>query len=154
MEIARRYSQARVLTAWPASDEMTRPFLGYIGQPLDVIRLENFSEAQMQRASQATSQFDVAFLFTTKWQPPHPLWQTLPFGEAIGERYFDYREDVSPEHAAALLGGRIVSYQNRNNEWVAIIALERVEDAKNGLESRVSSNRRVVLAPGESPLAH
>ncbi len=28
-----------------------------------------------------------------------------------------------------MLGGRIVSYQNRNNEWVAIIAIERVENA-------------------------
>ncbi len=128
-EIARRYPKARVLTAWPASDEMTRPYLGYIKQPMDVTRVENFSETEMERAAQATGEFDVVLMFTTKWQPPHPLWQTLPFGEAIQERFFDYHEDITPERAAALLGGRIVSYQNRNNEWVAIIAIERVENA-------------------------
>ena len=129
-ETARRFPHARVLTAWPASDEMTRPFLGYVKQPMDVIRVENFSEAEMEKAAKATGEFDVVFLFTTKWQPPHPLWQTLPFGEAIQKRFFDYHEDISPEGAATMLGGRIVRYENRNNEWVAIIAIERREDAR------------------------
>ena len=68
-----------------------------------------------------------------------PLWKTLPFGEALQKRFFDYHEDVTPERAAAMLGGRIVSYENRNNEWVAIIAIERVEDAKGSFEFQVSS---------------
>ena len=33
-ELSVRYPHARVLTAWPASDELTRPFLGYVKQPL------------------------------------------------------------------------------------------------------------------------
>ena len=140
-EIVRRFPHARVLTAWPASDEMTRPFLGYVKQPLDVIRVENLSEAEMEKAAKVTSEFDVVFLFTTKWQPPHPLWQTLPFGEAIQKRFFDYHEDITPERAAALLGGRIVRYENRNNEWTAIIVIERVENAKNSFEFQVSSFR-------------
>ena len=82
-EIAKRYPHARVLTAWPASDEMTRPFLGYVEQPMDVIRVENFSEVEMQRAAQAARQFDVAFVFSTKWQPPRPILRALPFGEAL-----------------------------------------------------------------------
>jgi len=133
-EIARRYPHARVLTAWPASDEMTRPFLGYVADPLSVVRVENFSGNEMERAAKAPGEYDIVFLFTTKWQPPNPLWKTLPFGEALQKRFFDYHEDVSPERAAAVLGGRIVSYQNRNNEWVAIIAMERVEDAKSSFE--------------------
>ena len=128
-EIVRRYPHARVLTAWPASDEMSRPYLGYVKQPMDVIRVENFSQAEMERAAKAAGEFDVVFLFTTKWQPPHPLWQTLPFGEAIQQRFFDYHEDITPERAAAMLGGRVLRYENRNNEWIAIIALERVENA-------------------------
>jgi Dolichyl-phosphate-mannose-protein mannosyltransferase len=141
MDIARRYPHARILTAWPASDEMTRPFLGYITQPLNVVRMENFSESEMERAAKATGDYDVAFLFTTKWQPPRPLWKSLPFGEALQRRFFDYHEDVSPERTAAMLGGRIVSYQNRNNEWVAIVAIERVENAKSRLMFPVSSSR-------------
>jgi hypothetical protein len=138
-EIVRRYPHARILTAWPASDELTKPFLGYVKQPADVIQIDNFSQPEMERAAQAASEFDVAFLFTTKWQPPHPLWQTLPFGEAIQERFFDYHEDISPDRAASMLGGRIVRYENRNNEWVAIIAIEHVENAEAGFEFPVSS---------------
>ena len=109
---------------------------------MDVVRVENFSEAEMERAAKATGQFDVVFLFTTKWEPPHPLWKTLPFGEALQKRFFDYHEDITPERAAAMLGGRIVRYQNRNNEWVAIIAIERVENARmvSSFQLRVSSD--------------
>ena len=141
-EITQRYPHARVLTAWPASDELTKPFLGYVKQPADVIRIENFSETEMERAAQATGEFDIAFLFTTKWQPPHPLWQTLPFGAAIQERFFDYHQDISPDRAASMLGGRIVRYENRNNEWIAIIAIERVENAKSSFEFSVLSFER------------
>ncbi|HZD33235.1 MAG TPA: glycosyltransferase family 39 protein [Candidatus Angelobacter sp.] len=137
-ELARHYPQARVLTAWPASDEMTRPFLGYVFKPMTVVRVENFTQAEMRRAAQAPGEYDVAFVFSTKWQPPGPLWKSLPFGVALQQRFFDYHEDVTPERAAALLGGRIVSYRNQNNEWVAIIAVERVENAKSSFEFQVN----------------
>jgi hypothetical protein len=138
-EIAQHYPHARILTAWPGSDELTKPFLGYVKQPADVIQIDNFSQSEMERAAQAAGEFDVAFLFTTKWQPPHPLWQTLPFGEAIQERFFDYHEDISPDRAASMLGGRVVRYENRNNQWVAIIAIDHVENAEAGFEFPVSS---------------
>jgi hypothetical protein len=128
-ELGARYPQGRVLTSWPASDELTRPFLGYVTQPLIVVRSENFSPQEIVRASQATDQFDVALLFTTKWQPLHPLLRALPFGERLQKIFFDYHEDLLPQPAAALLHGRVVRYMNRRNEWVAIIALEKVENA-------------------------
>ena len=77
-ELATRYPHARLLTAWPASDELTHPFLGYVTQPMTVVRMENFSPLEIERAAQATDQFDVAFLFTTKWEPPHPLLNVSP----------------------------------------------------------------------------
>jgi hypothetical protein len=128
-ELAARYSHARVLTAWPASDELARPFLGYVKQPLTVVRIENFSPLEMTRAAPATDEFDIVLLFTTKWQPPHPLFGVLPFGEERQQRFFDYHEDLPPQAAAGLLGGRVVRYLNRNNEWVAIIAIEKIENA-------------------------
>ena len=124
-----QHPNARILTAWPASDELTRPFLGYVKQPLSVVRVDNFSAPQIQRAAQATGQFDIAYLFSTKWEPPHPLFSFLTFGRRIQERFFDYHEDVSPQFAASTLGGRISMYRNRNNEWIALIPIEKVEDA-------------------------
>jgi len=131
-ELSTRYPHARVLTAWPASDELTRPFLGYAKQPMTVVRIENFSPLEMAQAAQATDQFDVVLQFTTKWQPPHPLLRVLPFGETLQQLFFDYHEDLPPLAAADLLRGRVVRYLNRNNEWVAIIAIEKIENATVG----------------------
>jgi hypothetical protein len=129
LELSARYPQARVLTAWPASDELTRPFLGYVKQPLAVVRIENFSPLEMARASQATDEFDVALLFSAKWQPPHPLFRGPLFGQSLQQALFDYHEDLPPVIAARLVGGRVVRYLNRNNEWIAIVAIEKVENA-------------------------
>ena len=126
------YPNAHVLTAWPATDELTRPFLGYVKQPFAVVPIENFSAPEIERTARATEQFDIAYLFTTKWQPPHPLFTGLPFGRRIQERFFDYHEDMAPQPAADRLGGRILTYQNRNNEWIALIAIEKVENARRG----------------------
>jgi 4-amino-4-deoxy-L-arabinose transferase-like glycosyltransferase len=130
-QLAARFSNKRILTAWPASDELTRPYLGYVKQPLNVLRLDNFSDFEMLRAARATDQFDVLFLFSTKWEPQHPLLTSLPFARKLQERFFDYHEDMDPHRAAALLGGRVVDYQNRNNEWIAILVIERIENASS-----------------------
>lgn len=127
--LSQHFANERVLTAWPASDELTRPFLGYVKQPLNVVRIENFSELEMLRASQATDRFDVAYLFSTKWEPPHPLLAKLPFGRALHERFFDYHEDMTPQRAADLLHGRIRLMSSSNNEWIAILGMERIENA-------------------------
>ena len=37
-ELHKRYPGATVLTAWPMSDELTKPELGYVKQPWDVVR--------------------------------------------------------------------------------------------------------------------
>jgi len=127
-QLTRRYPHARILTAWPASDELTRPFLGYVKQPLDVVRIENFSAAEIERAAQAKDDFDVAYLFSTKWEPLHPL-VGLIFGKGIQQRFFDYHEDLPPQLAADILGGRVTLASNRNNEWIALIAVEKIENA-------------------------
>ncbi len=115
-ELSARYPRARVLTAWPASDELTRPFLGYVRHPLTIVRMENFSPPEIARAAQATDQFDVAYLFSTKWEPPHPLLQNLSFGKVLQERFFDYHQDLTPEQAAGILGdaSRIIRIATMN----------------------------------------
>ena len=92
--------------------------------------IENFSAPEIERAAHGTGQFDTAYLFSTKWEPPHPLLQSLTFGKRLQERFFDYHEDLSPQAAAAILGGRMTMYENRNNEWVGLIGIEKVENAQ------------------------
>src|ERR1019366_5818538 len=76
--LAMRYPGERILTAWPASDELTRPWLGYINananasQPFRVVRIEDFSASQIDVAAGARGRFDVGLVFSTKDQPPRP----------------------------------------------------------------------------------
>jgi len=123
--LAMRYSGERVLTAWPASDELTRPWLGYINQPFRVLRIEDFSVPQIDLAARARDQFDVALVFSTKYQPAHALFENWDAWQRIKEKFFGYHRDLLPEDIAQRLGGTIAYRKERNGQWIAVIAVER-----------------------------
>jgi len=118
-----RYPGARVLTAWPASDEITRPWLGYVSRPFRVVRIEDFSVSQIDVAVGARAQFDVALVFSTKYQPAHPLLENWEFWQRMKERFFGYHRDLLPEHIAQRLGGTVAYREDINGQWIAVIAL-------------------------------
>ncbi len=123
--LAMRYSGARVLTAWPASDELTRPWLGYVAQPFGVARIEDFSASQIDLAAAARDRFDVALVFSTKYQPPHPLLENWEAWRRVKEKFFGYHRDLLPEDIAQRLGGTIAYHKERNGQWIAVITVER-----------------------------
>ena len=128
--LQQHYAKARVLTAWPASDELARPFLGYVQSPMRVLRIENFTPQQIEAAAQRPD-FDVALLFSTKYEPANgsPMdW--LGFWRRAQERYFDYHRDLPPEMAAQILGGRILYLQRRGGQWIAVVDVGRVLNAR------------------------
>lgn len=127
--LAQHAHGARVLTAWPASDEISRPYLGYSKDPLPVVRIENFSGAQMEMAAAAQGQYDWAYLFSTKYEPPRLLLHSA-FWERMQQKFFDYHTDLPPEVAAHMIGGRIVYRAQRRGEWVALVQIERIENAQ------------------------
>jgi hypothetical protein len=124
--LAMRYSGARVLTAWPASDELTRPWLGYVseGRHFRVVRVEDFSAPQIDVAAAVRGQFDVALVFSTKYQPPHPLFENWEAWQRLKEKYFGYHRDLPPEDVARRLGGTIAYHKEEYGQWVAVIAME------------------------------
>ena len=138
--LAMRYPGQRVLTAWPASDELTRPWLGYVNanasQPFRVVRIEDFSVSQIDLAARARDRFDVALVFSTKYQPPHPLFgiENWDAWRRIKEKFFGYHRDLLPEDIAQRLGGTIVYRKERNGQWIAVIAVEREQDARAVIE--------------------
>src|SRR6202521_6101708 len=123
--LAMRYPGARVLTAWPASDELTRPWLGYIDQAFRVARVEDFSVSQIDLAAKARGRYDVALVFSTKYQPPHALFENWDAWQSIKEKFFGYHRDLLPEDIAQRLGGSIAYHQERNAQWIAVIAVEQ-----------------------------
>jgi len=121
--LAMRYPGTRVLTAWPASDELSRPWLGYVSQPLRVLRIEDFSTPQVDVAARVRGQFDVALVFSTKYQPPHPLTENWDAWRRIKEKFFGYHRDLPPEDIAQRLGGTIAFHEEREGQWIAVIAM-------------------------------
>jgi hypothetical protein len=122
-----RHPMARVLTAWPASDELTRPWLGYVTRPMRVVRIEDFSTDEIFSAADIRANFDVALVFSTKYEPARPLLAHWKRWEELKTRFFGFHRDLPPAAVAQILGGRIVFSEARKGQWVAVVEMERSE---------------------------
>ena len=129
-QLNKRYSGATVLTAWPMSDELTKPELGYLKQPYDVYRVEDFTGAQIDRAAEEPWKYSAALVFSTKYDPPHPLLTLGSKSAELDEKYFGLHHDLAPEQIAKRLGGDLVWQEQNDGQWVALIRFERVLNAQ------------------------
>jgi len=126
--LEQKFPNAHVLTAWPASDELTRPYLGYVNKPIQVVRIDDFSAEQLLAAADYRSRFDLALIFSTKYQP-HTILDRWPLWQEWKSRYFDYHVDLTPEAAASVLGGTLVYVERLRGQWVGVVQLDRIEEA-------------------------
>jgi hypothetical protein len=122
-----RYPMAHVLTAWPASDELTRPWLGFVTRPVQVVRIENFSLDQVLSAAEFRDHFEVALVFSTKYEPRNPLLDRWSRWTQWKQRFFGFHRDLPPGAAARVLDGKIVYSEERDGQWIAVIEMQRRE---------------------------
>lgn len=127
--IARDFPQATVLTAWPATAELTYPDLGYLHTPIRTVPLDNFSAEQVQKAIDEPGAYDTALLFSTKYVPPPSSGWLTRRTESNDTRYFDFHRDLSPVEVATLLHGRIIWQARSHGEWAAILRFPRSNEA-------------------------
>jgi len=128
--VEQHYAQERILTAWSASDELNRPFLGYVEKPLSVVRLENFTAEEILRAAQSEESFDVVVAFSTKYEPPKGLFQRIPGWTYVQTRYFDFHQDLPAAAIARMLHGRTVWQKRTPGEWIAVIEIDKIRNAR------------------------
>ncbi len=128
--LRQRFPAATVLTAWPASSELTRPELGYTRIPFRIFTVQDFSLEQIQKAAATPSDYDTALVFSTKCDPPPGHLNLGQLHESADTRYFDYHRDLRPAQAAALLHGEVVWQEQRKCEWAAILHFPRIVDAE------------------------
>jgi 4-amino-4-deoxy-L-arabinose transferase-like glycosyltransferase len=126
--IAERWPQATVLTTWPANHELDQPFLGYTKRPIKALWIRNFSMQELEKAASEPGDYDLALLFSTKWNPP-PGGLELDHPNTSDARYFDFHQDVPPAQAAQILHGDVVWQASQHGEWVAILRFPRIQDA-------------------------
>jgi len=131
--IAQQWPQATVLTAWPATSELSRPELGYTSQPVKTYAIRNFTLDEVEKAAANPGEYDTALVFSTKLVPPaQPLRHRRRGPSEADRRYFDFHDDLQPREIASMLHGDIV-WQDSNrdhSEWIAILRFPRVVDAE------------------------
>jgi Dolichyl-phosphate-mannose-protein mannosyltransferase len=125
-----RYPMARVLTAWPGSEELAHPYLGYVTRPMRVLRIEDFTAEQLLSAAELHHNFDIALVFSTKYEPPHPILEHWRPWQRWKQEFFGYHRDVPPAAAAPILGGQIIYEETRKGQWVAVIEVTKVFEAR------------------------
>jgi len=131
-QLQHRYPGAVVLTAWPMSDELTRPELGYVKQPWDVVRIEDFTASQIQIAAHESDKYSAALVFSTKYDPPPGIFTLGSRSQQLDERYFGLHHDLQPETIARMLGGEMVWKREDQGMWVGLIRFNRQVEAHSG----------------------
>ena len=128
-QVAARYPDATVLSAWPVTDELSKPELGYVTKPMQVAAIDNFSLPQIEKAAQLADPYTVGLIFSTKYDPPHLPFSLGRRNQAFDERFFDFHQDLPPETIARLLGGKVTWRRDRQGQWVAVLHFDRPQVA-------------------------
>jgi len=108
----------RILTAWPATDELARPFLGYVHQPRRVIALEGFTAKDFEKVS--SEDFDLLYVYSRKWEPPNNWLPRLPIFRRAQERHFGYAPQVSDQELVSRFHLKLLQQFERRGQWVRI----------------------------------
>ena len=139
-EIVTRMPGATVLTAWPATDELKKPELGYVTDPVRVLEIANFSAAEVAGAREMQGSYSAALVFSTKYDPPRLLFNLGRRNEEFDTKYFDFHRDLPPGLVARLLGGQVVWGEERKGQWVAVLRMS------SGGQTTAMSVQRSVLS--------
>ncbi len=128
--VNQHYPDATVLTAWPVSNDLFNPELGYTTHRTRVTPVENFSFDEIQKAAQHPEDFDTAIVFTTHYVAPSLQRYLLSHPDSRIGRAVTANPDLSPTEIAAVLHGQIVwQSPNLDGEWTVVLRFNRSYDA-------------------------
>jgi len=112
--------KGRILTAWPATDELVHPLLGYVLQPLTVVPVQDFTRHDFDSVS--AESFDCVYLYSRHWEPSNnwlnrPIWL-----QRLQQSYFEYEPQVPENELATRYHLRLLAGFERRGQWVRIYA--------------------------------
>jgi len=110
--------QPRILTAWPATDELTKSFLGYVRRPLRVVPVQGFTRQDL--ADVSPQSFDVIYLYSRRWEPPGNWVARFPSWLRVQGRYFDYHPQLAAHFVVAQYHLRLLAEFESRGQWVRI----------------------------------
>jgi len=112
--------RGRILTAWPATDELVHPALGYVSKPLTVVPVQDFTRQDFDGVSPGS--FDCAYLYSRHWEPPNNWLKRLPWLQGLQQSYFEYQPQIPDDELAARYHLRLLASFERRGQWVRIYA--------------------------------
>jgi 4-amino-4-deoxy-L-arabinose transferase-like glycosyltransferase len=129
--VNQHYPDATVLTAWPVSNDLFNPDLGYTAHRTRVTPVENFSLDEIQKAAQHPEDFDTAIIFTTHYVAPSLQRYLLSHPDSRIGHAMTANPDLSPAQIALMLHGQIVwQSPNLDGEWAAVLRFNRSYEAR------------------------
>jgi hypothetical protein len=114
--LERRYSGARVATAWPLTSALSRPAFGYVNHPLPVLALRDFTPATIDRQQWADAR--VFVLFSRTWEPALS-WTRIPWVRDLWTCFYGYQPELTTldMRLRAMLP---VAHWSRRGQWIEI----------------------------------
>ena len=113
-----RAGDRRILTAWPASDELSHPFLGYVHQPLSVVPVQGFARHDFDAFPRES--FDCVYLFSRYWEPSDNWLARFPWLQRLQQRYFGYQPQISETELIARYRLRLLASFEKRRQWARI----------------------------------
>lgn len=129
--VNQHYPDATVLTAWPLSNDLFNPELGYTTHRMKVTPVENFSLDEIQKAAQHPEDFDTAIVFTTHYVAPSLQRYLLSHPDSRIGHVVTANPDLTPAQIALMLHGQIVwRSPNLDGEWAVVLHFNRSYEAR------------------------
>ncbi len=112
----------RVLTAWPATDELARPSLGYVRRPLHIVASEGFAGDDFRSISMDS--FDCLYLYSRRWEPANNWLERFPRLLRLQARYFEYQPQAREDELVAKYHLRLLASFEKRGQWVRIYVIK------------------------------
>ncbi len=129
--VEQRFPHSTVLTAWPVTDDLRKPELGYTARRMQVEPVDNFSEPVIAALAHTLSSYETAIVFSTKYEPAQLPFALGRWNEREDERWFDLHHDLDADTVARMLGGTVVWHAERGGQWAAVLRFQHPQLAYN-----------------------
>lgn len=116
--LARIPGEPRILTAWPATDELAHPVLGYTQKPLRAMAVEGFTDRDFDRV--APDSFDLLYLYSRKWEPRNNWVERFSMIKELQRRYFEYAPQIADQELIRRFGLAPIAQFEKRGQWVRI----------------------------------